>query len=177
MKFKIIPLFLATMALTACGPKQEQTPSGDSQPNTPAVVDRWEYLDFMSGENALRVDLFAIPEGLQFSYGDSALAQSVNTLTFNASTKVTVNKNLESTDLFNLILIKDKKDGSKYSADVNLAIEGNHLQEFLALDGNALIDCERVYIAISYGADAQWTKNLNTKLDQKIQQRIDIIKG
>ena len=175
MKFKTIPLFLATMALTACGSK-EPTPV-DPQPYTPGLVDRWEYLDFMSGENALRVDLFAIPEGLQFSYGNSALAQSVNTLTFNASTKVTVNKNLESTDLLNLILIKDKKDGSKYSVDVNLAIEGNQLQEFLALDGNALTECDRVYIAISYGTDAQWTKNLNTKLDQKIQERIDIIKG
>lgn len=165
------------MALAACGPKEEPTPPVDPQPITPAVVDRWEYLDFMSGENALRVDLFAIPEGLQFSYGNSALAQGVNTLTFNTSTKVTANKNLESTDLLNLILIKDKKDGSKYSVDVNLAIEGNQLQEFLALDGNALTECDRVYIAISYGADAQWTKNLNTKLDQKIQERIDIIKG
>lgn len=175
MKFKTIPLFLATMALTACGSK-EPTPV-DPQPYTPGLVDRWEYLDFMSGENALRVDLFAIPEGLQFSYGNSALAQSVNTLTFNYSTKVTVNKNLESTDLLNLILVKDKKDGSKYSVDVNLAIEGNQLQEFLALDGNALTECDRVYITISYGTDAQWTKNLNTKLDQKIQERIDIIKG
>ena len=175
MKFKTIPLFLAAMALTACGQKQEPTPPVDPEP-TPAV-DRWEYLDFMSGENALRVDLFAIPEGLQFSYGNSALAQSVNTLTFNASTKVTVNKNLENDDLLNLILIKDKKDGSKYSVDVNLAIEGNQLQDFLALDGNALTECDRVYIAISYGADAQWTKNLNTKLDQKIQERINIIKG
>ena len=176
MKLKFIPLVLAALTLSACagGNTEPTTVDPTSTPTSVAPAESWYYLGFLSGDHALRIDLFDIPEGLQFSYGNAALSQSVNNLTVDANTKVTANKNLTEEESINFIIVKDKKDGSRHTLDVSLGIEGNSLQDFLALDGNKLDNCDRVYIAISYGSEAKWTHGLNAKLDEDINARKNI---
>ena len=168
MKFKFVPLFLAAMALSACGASSSQP--GTSTTSEPPA-ESWYYLDFMQGDKALRVDLFNIPAGLQFSYGNVSLSGKINNTNFDVNTKITVNKNLTAADEFNFIFVKDKKDGSKGSLELNMGIEGDKLQEFLALDGNKFNECDRAYVAISYGSEVKWTTGLNAKLDQDINDR------
>ena len=169
MNLKIIPFILAALTLAGCSNNNTEPSTTSVPPTSSAPVEQWTYLDWMSGDKALRIDLFDIEEGVNFSYGNAALSQSVNNLTIDSNIKVTVNKNVEHEKDFNFIMVRDTKDGSRHVIDYNSKIEGDHIIDFLALDGNAITGCDRCYIAISMGTTPKWTKNLNAKMDADIE--------
>ncbi len=164
LKFLLFPLALATMLLVSCGddatptPTPDPTPSGDS---TPAKV--WEYLDFVA-DGKVRFDVFDFKDGLQISYGNEALANATNTVSLNNNATISMNKNLDNSDSFNMIIIAEKNGSSAYT-HLYLGVEGDHITDLNALVSDSLKTYERAYVAVSVGETAKWTKNLNAALD------------
>ena len=164
LKFLLFPLALATMLLVSCGddatptPTPDPTPSGDSAPEKV-----WEYLDFVA-DGKVRFDVFDFKDGLQISYGNQALADSINTVSINANSTISMNKNLDNSDSFNFIIFAEKKGSSAYT-HLYLGVEGDHITDLNSLVGDSLKTYERAYIAVSVGETAKWTKNLNAALD------------
>ena len=166
MKLKLLPIIIASMALVACGSK-DPTPSQEPIPAPSVQPIKWVNLDFLSGENNARFDVFNFEEGLQVSYGNAALVEGTNSLKLNDSSLFSVNKNLEHEKSFNaLIVAETHKNGYNQAYQhVYLATEGDHITDLFDIIKNVIVGYERAYIAFSVG-EAKWTKGLNSNLDE-----------
>lgn len=169
IKKPLVMLVACAALLSACGGSTPSTSSAaSSEPGSssePAFTPT--YLSFVE-EGKFRIDLFNVD--VNFSYGNTALAQPVNTVNLDANSNVTVNKNSEI-EKYYVILFAESKTGHtvKY-----LTPEGSQLTEFLELGSfknffKNYYEGGRGYLAISTGEKAQWTKGLNAKFDAEVE--------
>ena len=168
IKKPLIMLVACAALLSACGSSTPSTSSSSSEPGSssePAFTPT--YLSFVD-EGKLRIDLFNVD--VNFSYGDTALSQAVNTVNLDANSNVSVNKNSEI-EKYYVILFAESKTGHtvKY-----LTPEGSKLTEFIELGSfknffKNYYEGGRGYLAISTGEKAQWTKGLNEKFDAEVE--------
>ena len=166
MKLKKVFLGLigvAALALAACsngGEPSTNTPTPTSQ-TTPSTQQEEKLLDGVVASGKVRVDIMNDNTGVTFAYGNEAVV-SKNEMTYNASSRLTVS-GTATVDL-NFVIVMATANG--YSVAVHTAIEKESIAEFLTLKDFA--GASRVYVAISAGA-VNWTKGLNTALDDNIQ--------
>ena len=172
---KTLPLMMATLLLASCGGNSSAASSYSTglsvpeQSSQPASV--FEWLTFL-GDNKVRFDFFNIEEGIQFSYGNSALPNGVNhVVAISDSAHITVNKNTAEDKSANAIFIAERSDGTKALHKANTGIDSTQLVEFFDLVKDALVGYTRAYVAISFG-QPQWTKGLNDKMDITIEALI-----
>lgn len=169
MKIRLLPLALAALTLVACG----ETPSSSAaessvESSAKSELVTWKYLNFLEGEKACRIDVFDMEDGLQISYGNTALASATNNVTLDDNAKFSANKDLANEKSFNAIIIAQKKDGSQHNK-VYGGVEGDHILEWFSTVGNdQVVGYDRAYVAFSLGKPAKWTKGLNTAMDELI---------
>ena len=173
MKIKYLPVLLAALMITACNNSSDKSSSAasSSTPATTSVAPSWKYLDFLSGDKAVRIDLFGIQEtGLQISYGDAALVEGANNTTLNDNSLLSVNKSLDHAVNFNAVFIAEKQGDHEHGNNkVHKNVEGDSIQTFFeTIVKDYLKGFDRAYVAFSIGEDVQWTKNLNTSMDETI---------
>lgn len=168
MKFK--PFTLLVMAaglLVSCNSNEPATSSTTSQaPETSSTPSGPTYLTFVN-EGKLRIDLFNVD--VNFSYGNTALSEAVNTVDLAANSFITVNKNSE-TEKYYVILFAES--ATRHSVKY-LTPSGPDLMEFVELASfknyfKDYVGNGRGYLAISTGESAQWTKGLNEKFDAEV---------
>lgn len=177
MKLRMLPIVFASLLLVGCGSQEGSTSTSSTVEPSTSVAPSWYYLGFMSDQATLRVDLFDIPEGLQISYGNTALGQTVNNLMLNANSKFTINKNLTEQDVLNIIIVKEKSNSTshQYTIDVNPAIEGDKLTEYFEeIINKEFAGFDRSYVAFSVGKTVKWTEKLNNNMDREIKGQIPV---
>ena len=169
MKFKKILLTLGAVfafSLAACNNnasdsgKTDPTPSGEgSQTETDPT-----YLKFV-GKDKIRIDIMNDELVGKFTYGNAVVDASNNKkdLAYTSSTKIA--KRGDITEAVNFIVVIDKEGTD--SIAYNKAIEADNVEEFLS-DAMVLTGGRRVYVAISTGTNLNWTKGLDTSLDEKL---------
>ena len=171
MKLRMLPIVFASLLLVGCGSQGGSTTSASIPDSSTSLPPTWKYLNFLSVEHNLRVDLFDLPEGLQISYGDAALGQPINDLAINASSQFTINKNLAEEDNFNAIIVKEDGKGRSIIEKL-LGIDGDKLVDFFNESlKDELKDFTRSYVAFSMGDNAKWTKGLNAEMDTDIASK------
>jgi len=166
MKLKFCTTLLAALMLASCGGSEGGSPTPTPTP-TPTPQDTWEYLNFLSGEKTIRFDLFNIEEGILLSYGNASLSESINNLTLDVNSCVTVNKDSTNEKSFTAIYILEDGTGSSRN-HVHGSIEGDHISEFfndIAKDYLADSKFKRAYVAFSMDTSTRWTRGLNENLD------------
>lgn len=170
MKLRMLPIAFASLLLVGCGAQGQSSasePSGSS-----SALPTWRYLNFLSNEHNLRVDLFRFPEGLQISYGNTALSQAINDLTINENANFTINRNTEADVSLNAVIVKEDGNGRSI-IETTLGIEGDKLLEYFSdVLKDELKTFNRSYIAFSIGDQAKWTKGLNDIMDADIENKI-----
>lgn len=173
MKLNLLPIALMTLMLGACGSKEPSTPSVGPEPSTSeSQPTKWQYLDFLTNKQ-VRFDLFDVPSGLQFSYGNFALSTNVSTSSLKDSDRITVNQNLESGSNFHLIVVTEKEGNASASVQVIKGLDCTQLQEyFRETAGDDLVGADRAYVTFTFGEKAKWTHNLNTDLDVKLNSLV-----
>ena len=166
MKFKPLTLLVASAGLlVACGSGSETSTSQAQESSSTQFVPT--YLTFVN-EGKLRIDLFDVD--VNFSYGNTALSQSVNTVDFDANSFVTVNQNSQ-TEKYYVILFAESstRHTIKY-----LTPDGRELMEFVQMASfknfyKDFVNGGRGYLAISTGESAKWAKGLNEKFDAEVE--------
>lgn len=151
MKLKFCTTLLAALTLASCGGSEGGSPTPTPTP-TPTPQDTWEYLNFLSGEKTIRFDLFNIEEGILLNYGNALLSQSINNLTLDANSRVTVNKDSTNEKSFTANYILEDGTGSDYLADSKF---------------------KRAYVAFSMDTSTKWTRGLNSNLDAYLDAILD----
>ena len=163
MKLKPVLLCLACATLLcACGGNTSSSESSSSSEISSEAQPK--YLPFVE-KGKIRIDTFDL--NVQFSYGNAAIAEAVNTFDFNANAKFTVNKNDTADKNYNFIVIGEGPD--RHTNEFKWSIQGDCLTEIVELisgtkDSQGI---DRFYVAISEG-QPKWTKNLNAELDELI---------
>ena len=169
MKFKKVLLGLmgvAMLALAACSngggnTSKEPTPTPTSQTPEPSSQAEEKLLEGVVANGKIRIDIMNENIGVTFSYGNEAVV-SKKEMAYNASSRLTVS-GTATADL-NFVIVIGRDNG--YSVAVNPGIEKENIAEYLKLKD--FENAARVYVAISTGA-VNWTKGLNTALDNSIQ--------
>ena len=172
MKTKILTLLIFSASLLGgCGQgNNSSTPTPTS--STPGEFTP-EYLSFIDKGN-IRIDLFSVDA--QFSYGNAALAEAVNTQPLKAESKISVSAATSSETKYHFIFFAEKSTRftSRY-----LSTSGDDLVNFFNLESVKKFfddfDSERGYVAISTGTEALWTKGLNASFDRSVEGMIPTI--
>ena len=170
MKFKKILLTLGAVfafSLAACsGNSNSNTPSegGGGGGQTPqADVSTPTYLTFID-EGKIRIDIMDQALANNFTYGN-AVVESTKQITHSSTAKLAIRGEITAANV-NFIVVIDNDGTSSDRVSYHPGIAKESLEEFL----NSTIDIatgKRIYVAISTGK-INWTKGLNTALDQKL---------
>ena len=180
MKSKL-PLFLIAAAMLAsCGGNSSSSQQSGSSSESSQVPESAVYLDWVA-DNKIVIELFDMPEGARFTYGNAAL-QATNTLDLSASAAIGFSGQFTSEQVFNFVYVTEVRAGDGQgslgitaAAALYAGIEGDQVSEFLS-DASDLQGKTRAYVAISYGSTVKWTKNKNAAMDAKIQQLVNASK-
>ena len=168
MKFKKILLTLGAVfafALASCGgSNNSNTPSEGEGGQTPqADVSTPTYLTFVD-EGKIRIDIMDQALASNFTYGNGVV-ESTKQMTHSSTAKLAIRGEITA-ETVNFIVVIDNDGTSSDRVSYHPGILKESLEEFL----NGTIDIgtgKRIYVAISTGT-INWTKGLNTALDQKL---------
>ena len=174
MKLKALTMCLAATAILAScsapAPSSSSSPASSTQ-SSASSASAIHYLNFLQ-DKELRVDIFDIEEGIQFSYGNAALDKAVNTLTLSDNSHFSVNKAAAHEKSFNAIFVAEKNNTEDVHKKCYLGAEGDNLLDWIDLLKNEVVGYDRAYVALSEGEHAKWTKGLNAEMDPIIEAMI-----
>lgn len=168
MKLKKVLLTLGAVfafSLAACsGNSNSNTPSEGEGGQTPqADVSTPTYLTFID-EGKIRIDIMDQSLTSNFTYGNGVV-ESTKQMTHSSTAKLATRGDVTAANV-NFIVVIDNDGTSSDRVSYHPGIAKESLEEFL----NGTIDIatgKRIYVAISTGK-INWTKGLNTALDQKL---------
>ena len=173
MKIKLIALLAASMSfLVGCGNNGGNT-STEPAPTTSTPATPIEFLSFVE-KGKIRIDTFDVD--VQFSFGNAALANPVNTTDLKADGALSVNGDSTAEKSYNFIYFAEKEGRHTFRY---LSPKGNELTTFVELNSVKNFfkdyDSERGYVAISVGATPTWTKGLSAKMDAYISAELSVL--
>lgn len=168
MKFKKILLTLGAVfafALASCGgSNNSNTPSEGEGGQTPSAdVTTPTYLTFID-EGKIRIDIMDQTLANNFTYGN-AVVESTKQITHSSTAKLATRGEITA-ETVNFIVVIDNDGTVSDKISNHPGIAKENLETFL----NSTIEIgtgKRIYVAISTGT-INWTKGLNTALDQKL---------
>lgn len=171
MKLKKILFTLGAVfafALASCGgSNNSNTPSeeggGGSQPTPSTDVTTPTYLTFID-EGKIRIDVMDQALANNFTYGN-AVVESTKQMTHSSTAKLATRGEITA-EAVNFIVVIDNDGTSSDRVSYHPGILKESLDEFLS-DTIEIGSGKRIYVAISTGT-INWTKGLNTALDQKL---------
>ena len=177
MKLKILPIIIASMALVGCGSTQPSSssssqPSSSQSSSSSSEAQAFQFLTFLQNGKA-RIDIFDFEEGLQASYGNTALSSDINNVDIINNAEFTINKNLDSEKSFNTLVVAEKHTGGSDHVykHAYVGTDGDHISEIFGFLNASLKNqgYQRIYVAFSEGTTAKWTKGLNTDMDAYLE--------
>ena len=170
MKLKLLGLAcLSLLCLASCGAEGGKEP-GNISTTVQSTSQQEQYngkLKFLEKGKA-RIEVHDLD--IQISYGNEAIAAPYKIVTLSNSSQITINKNMQNSDLYTFVIYADyDNNSSSHLIKVSRAIEGDSLLEYQSLILNNILNgYDRAYISISKSSEAVWTKGLNADLDAEI---------
>ena len=162
MKIKSFALVLTSVALLAsCGGQSSSATGLSTPPTETSSASQSSMLNFIPNGKIY----FDVQEtDIRFSYGNAALQVGKNEIAFDASAKLSCSGN--PAQVYNFIYVYESLGG--YGKTIALGIEPESVVEYLSDDRSEFTGKTRLFVAISSGDKAKWTRGLNADLDAQL---------